>query len=317
MLDSHPQLTVANDTHFIPRALEKSAPPAIQDILREGDVPLTPELVDAVRCYHRFPRLGVDDQAVGRAVQGATTYRELVTRLYDELASLRQKPLAGEKTPGYVRCLPLLHRLFPWARTIHIIRDGRDTALSLMDWATESKGPGRLDLWRQEPLGLAALWWRWQVKSGIDAAPSLAPGRHLQVRYEQLIARPEEELTRIAAFLQIPFAHEMLAYHAGKRRQGPSLSAKSAWLPPTSGLRVWRTQMPPDDLQLFEALAGDLLAKVGYLPRCRKDLARRGRTGGILSRVVEQAPERPVILFRYRFGCHDSGIGGGLHALSG
>jgi len=73
--------------------------------------------------------------AVSYRVQTAT-YREFVTALYDTFAHQNGKPLAGEKTPDYVRRLPLLHALFPWSRSVHIVRDGRNVALSLIDWAT-------------------------------------------------------------------------------------------------------------------------------------------------------------------------------------
>ena len=42
------------------------------------------------------------------------------------------------------------------------------------------------------------------------------------------------------------------------------MSAKKAWLPPTAGLRDWRRDLAPRELELFEALAGDLLEELGY-----------------------------------------------------
>ena len=56
----------------------------------------------------------------------------------------------------------------------------------------------------------------------------------------------------------------MAAYHEGKTRPARGRSAKSAWLPPTPGLRDWRAQMAGRDVELFEALAGDLLSSLGY-----------------------------------------------------
>ena len=68
------------------------------------------------------------------------------------------KPLAGEKTPDYARNLPLLHSLFPWAKFVHLIRDGRNVALSTLEWANEGKGPGRIGLWQEEPVAVCS-WW--------------------------------------------------------------------------------------------------------------------------------------------------------------
>jgi hypothetical protein len=256
MLDNHPSLAVANDTHFIPRVVE--------DVPLGVDPPLTPELVERVRTYKRFYRMELENAAVYGAAKRSGTYREFVSALYSEYGRLRGKPLAGEKTPDYVRRIPFLQALFPWAKTIHIIRDGRDVALSALEWAREDKGPGRLNLWWEEPVAVSALWWRWQVETGRRDGRELGPNLYHEVKYEDLIAHPETLLRELAGFLKLSFSSDMLAYHEGKVRREPGLSAKKAWLPPTSGLRNWRARMPERDLELFEALAGDTLSELGY-----------------------------------------------------
>jgi hypothetical protein len=253
MLDHHPLLAVANDTHFIPRVVDPDG----------GDVALSPEIVDRVLDYHRFGRLGLDDPAVRRAASHTRTYAEFVGALYAQFGARHGKPLAGEKTPDYVRYLPLLGRLFPWSRVVHIVRDGRDVALSALQWARPDKGPGRFALWPEDPVAVCALWWRWQVTSGRTGGRGLG-SRYQEVRYEDLVARPRETVKSLCLFLQLPFAPEMLAYHLGRHREQPGLSAKNAWLPPTPGLRDWRSQMSERDAEVFEALAGDLLSSLGY-----------------------------------------------------
>lgn len=253
MLDHHPLLAVANDTHFIPRAIDPEG----------GDVPLTPGIVDRVLAYHRFPRLGLPEHAVRRAAAGSGSYADFVSALYEMLASRRSKALGGEKTPDYVRHLPLLNRLFPWTRFLHIVRDGRDVALSALEWASPTKGPGRFALWRDDPVAVCALWWRWQVSLGVDGGRD-ASGRYLEVRYEDLVTDPGRIMGDVCRFLDLPFAPETVSFHVGREREGPRLSAKSAWRPPTPGLRDWRAQMPGGDVALFEALAGDVLSDLGY-----------------------------------------------------
>jgi hypothetical protein len=273
MLDHHPRLAVANDTHFIPHALA--------GFPQRVDPPLTLELVSRVRSYRRFPRLGLSDEDVERAAAGARTFSDFVAGLYSRFGQLRGKQLAGEKTPDYVRFLPLLQALFPRARTLHIIRDGRDVCLSALEWATETKGPGKLELWREEPVAVCALWWRRNVSRGRNDGPGLGAHRYREVRYETLVSNPVDELEKIAAFLDLPFAPEMAAYHVGRTRDEPGLSAKSAWLPPTPRLRDWRSAMSDRNVELFEALAGDLLAELGY-----------GRATASISPSIAQVAER-------------------------
>ena len=257
MLDNHPQLAVANDTHFITRAAKR--------ILRKDSQPLlTPELIEAVLSYRRFYRMGLDENEVRSAAENCLTYAEFVGRLYALRGQKKQKRLSGEKTPDYCRKIPQLHQLFPDARFVHIIRDGRNTALSTLNWATESKGPGKWSLWNKDPLGTCALWWRWQAGSGQSAGQELGSKHYFHLKYEDLVAEPESRLEAIARFLDIPYSDDMANYHAGKTRHQPGLSAKSAWLPPVKNLRDWRTSMSAEDAAVFEGIAGGLLKENGY-----------------------------------------------------
>ena len=257
MLDHHPLLAVANEARFMLRIAENGA--------KGADLPLTPESVEWVRSHRRFSTLGLPEGTLDRAAAQANTYKELASGLYAEYGKLHGKMLAGEKTPRYVRYLPLLHNLFPWVKTLHLIRDGRDVALSTLQWAANAnKGPGRFQLWSKQPVAACALWWKWQVSTGCLDGSDLPGERYHEVKYEDLVSRPEKTLRDVTEFLDIPFATEMLSYNEGKVRNGAGLSAKKAWLPPTPGLRDWRTEMAERDLELFEAMAGDLLAKLGY-----------------------------------------------------
>jgi hypothetical protein len=255
MLDAHPRLAVSNDPHFIHEGLPK----------RGGrDVALTPELVERVLACRALRRLGLPEEEIRSAAFRSATYGELVSAIYDEFARSRGKALAGEKTPRYVRFLPLLHGLFPWARILHVIRDGRDVALSMLDWAKPDRGPGRYRLWREQPIAVCALTWRWHVTTGQRDGSVLGPTLYREIGYERLIAEPEVTMRRILAFLELPFAPETVTFHAGRTRNDPRLASKDRWLPPTAGLRDWRAQMAAHDVELFEAIAGDALATLGY-----------------------------------------------------
>ncbi|MHC5027730.1 MAG: sulfotransferase family protein [Planctomycetota bacterium] len=256
MLDNHPMLAVTNDTHFIPHVAKRFE--------LESNTPLTPSVVEAVVSYRRFHRMGLDETSVAAAASSAPTFGAFVANLYSAVAEQRGKQLAGDKTPDYVRNLPLLHRLFPESRSLHIIRDGRDVALSALEWATPEKGPGRIGLWQTEPVAVCALWWRRNVRYGLRDGAVLGPTRHRSISYEMLAAEPENTMTEVADFLQIPDAGEMSRFHVGRTKSASKLSAKAAWLPATKGLRNWRDQLPDRDVALFEALAGDTLDELGY-----------------------------------------------------
>lgn len=253
MLDAHPRLAVAYDSLFIPRVIKGDAPGI--------DPEMTPDIVRTVREHPRFGRLGLSEEGVGRASSGARRYSGFVSRIYDELALLHHKPFAGEKSPGYCRHIPHLHALLPWTKIIHLIRDGRDVALSIRSWG---KGAAKLELARAEPIGVGALWWRRDVSRGCGDGRGLPSSSYREVRYEALVREPESSLRELASFLGLEYSEEMAQYHQGRVKASPGLSAKAAWLPPTQGVRDWRTQLAEEDQELFEAIAGEELAMLGY-----------------------------------------------------
>jgi hypothetical protein len=257
MLDAHPVLTVANDTHFITRAAKR-------ELCIDANPRLDRQLVDSVLSYHRFHRMGLDRDSVLSVAARTQSYAQFVSGLYDLRATQAGKTLSGEKTPDYCRKMPTLHSLFPSARFLHVIRDGRDTALSTLRWASKGKGPGRWDLWQKDPVGCCALWWRWQVGAGRRDGSALGDSVYREVYYEKLVAEPASELSAICGFLGIPFDDQMPRFHEGKTRPAPGRSAKSAWLGPVSGLRDWRRDMSDEDAMVFDGIAGEVLDNSGY-----------------------------------------------------
>ena len=263
MLDNHPDLAVVNDTHLIIYCVRQMGPTAVAEVNEHGDTALTQALVTSLCASRRFHRLGLTEHRVRRLAAKTQTFGGLARAMYAAIAADRGKTYAGEKTPNYVLHIPTLHRLFPEARFVHIIRDGRDVALSILDWATPSKGPGKLALWAEEPEATSALWWRRFVETGRRAGSDLPTSSYAEVRYEALVADPPCELERLAEFLCLPYSSQMAEFHVGRTRSEPGLNAKAAWLGPQIGLRDWRSAMEAESVELFELLAGDLLGELG------------------------------------------------------
>jgi Sulfotransferase family len=257
--DAHPELAIIGELHWLPRWWERRV-----GITPEGII--THELLDMLLTEPRFHKLGLAPERVADLLEEDRPkhYALFVSELFDLHGEVRGKRLVGEKTPGYVRRLQTLNELWPHAKVVHMIRDGRDVALSLLDRTRSQRAAWRLPTWEEDPVTTAALYWEWNVRLGREAGALLGPERYYELSYESLVADPRRECERICAFLGVPYDDAMVRFHEGRTRAEPGLSPKRAWRPVTAGLRNWRGQMAPGDVERFESAAGDLLEEIGY-----------------------------------------------------
>ncbi len=235
-------------------------------------------------------------------------YNDFVSRVFDRFGAARGKLLAGTKNPDYLRHLPALHQLWPNAKFVHIIRDGRDVCLSASDrWKgkRDFKGfpfllyesPDRIfDDWKEDPVTTTALWWELNVRLGRDFGRSLGPTMYYEMRYEALVTNPEDECRALCEFLGLPFDGAMLRHQENfkpRRGAGGKILHARVGLPITSGLRNWRTEMAAMEVARFEAAAGPLLDELHYergvdLPK-RADLDEAARIRGLFNELAGTA----------------------------
>jgi Sulfotransferase family len=294
IFDAHPKLAVINETLWILREARQRI-----SVTRDGLV--TPELVSRLFEYPRFRRLDLRRQDVERllasAGPGPVSYSRFVSSIFDLYGRNRGKHLVGDKSPGYVRELPRLHELWPEAKFIHLIRDGRDIWLSVAGWKKADRSIGQFATYREDPVATTALWWERSVRLGREAGSALGPGLYYEARYEDLVVDPARECRALCAFLGLAYDETMLRFHEGRTRIEPGLTAKRAWLPPMRGLRDWRAQMPAEAVERFEATAGDLLDDLGY-PRAfaRIPVGADEQAARVRSTFTEDARARGRVL---------------------
>ena len=266
MLDAHPDLAVPGESHFIPRLRRRFPDPVPRD-----------ELAAALMRTPHFRHWKVAESSVWDRVRSleAPGFADVMEAAFLANADEHGKRRWGDKTPAYVHAIPLLHGLWPNARFVHLIRDGRDVALSY-----------RSLHWGPDTVWAAAHKWRRDVTEGIRHGQPLGTDRYLEVRYEDLVADPKDTVGGICALADLPFDAAMLDPRA--RRHHPTLSpdegrafhARSEQAV-TAGAREWRTQMSPADVRRFEAVAGALLADLGYERRF-PDVGARDRVEGVI-----------------------------------
>ncbi|MEM9806470.1 MAG: sulfotransferase [Cyanobacteria bacterium P01_D01_bin.56] len=219
MLDHHPQIALSHEFEFTMHLVgENGEPPALD------------------RFYSHLS-LNASFSRSGFHIDRSLTFAELINSFLEQRQN--GKALVG------MTCHQNFDRLrffWPNARYIHILRDPRDVANSVvnMGWAG--------NLW------VAANRWVEAEQMWDVLCQKIPEQQRIEVRFEDLMAKPESELSRVCDFLKLAYDEKMLSY--------PDNSDYA--LPNTAAASRWRTKMPEKDIQLVEARVGDLCSARHY-----------------------------------------------------
>ena len=262
MLDAHPQVAIPHETAFVPSALAL------------GGGAGRDELARFLLGFPTWPDMATSEGELRDALAAVEpfTLADGLRAFYLRYAAVRGKPRWGDKTPSYALHLPAIAAAFPEARFVHLIRDGRDVAVSLRPlWFA----PG------QDMTTLAHEWSRHVLAA--RAAGARLGTRYLEVRYEDLVRDPRLELARVTDLLELPFAAEMLGYFQGATTrllegqarydaagrvlvtQEQRLRNQALAQRPLEPARIgrWRGELTAAEEAEFTARAGALLASLG------------------------------------------------------
>lgn len=231
LLNRHSQLCVPEETHFIPREIK----PFLKE-LKRGKPNDAVEILNSLDIAKKW-NVRVEAHDINHE-EGEKAYAEAVNQLLTHRAAQDNKPCWGEKTPWYLLEIPLLRRLFPEARFIHIYRDGRDVALSIMPLS-----------WGPNNAYTCAHWWKNNIQAWTKTKPELGD-RAFEICYEKFIQNPEPNLHQICKFLNLQYEDSMLSEYELY----------------TSNFGKWKNvfNMKKTELEAFEYIAGDTLSSLGY-----------------------------------------------------
>lgn len=160
------------------------------------------------------------------------------------------KKRIAEKTPHNVTEFAVLHRYFPNAQFVHIVRDGRGVAASLLqqNWVDLTNLQGG-KVWYTQNAGNAGRYWRHIIENADKQRADIPDSQYKVVRYEDLVKQPEATLRDLFEFLGEPWHPEVLTVN-------PVHAAS---------LNIWRTKLSQQQLSEFDAVAGELMKKLGYM----------------------------------------------------
>lgn len=263
MIDAHPDLAIPPETAFIPELLQQ--PP--DDFSWRN-------FFEFVTGFETWKDFHVDPDAFFDLLQrlAPSCLAEAVRCFYQLYAERFAKTRWGDKTPNYGLHLQLISSLLPEARFVHLIRDGRDVAVSIRGlWFAPSNDFREL-----------GADWDWRVRT-IREQGSACP-QYLEVRFEELISNTAFVLRRICAFLELDFHPRMLNYYeysparleeheSRYRPDGALLISKqerqamqslTTRPPNASRCGAWKTVLSHDEHEGFLQTGGSLLKELGY-----------------------------------------------------
>ncbi|NDY95275.1 sulfotransferase [Wenzhouxiangella sp. C33] len=181
---------------------------------------------------------------------------QLVDRVHRLYLNRQQKQRWGQKTPRFVRYMRLLRTHFPGARFVHVVRDPRAVASSLV------RSEVHRSTWYH-----AACRWKNDVAAGLDFERD-HPDEVLRITYERLVNEPEVVLRSVCAFLDLDFQPAMLEYHQrapdayGSYYQG--IHAGLAQPVSARSVHAWQSRTDSSQIALVESICGDLMDELGY-----------------------------------------------------
>ena len=222
MLDGHASIRIPFEFDF-----------AVDAISDGGRYPEVSAYLDYLSSHRIF-------QATGLLSNAQLSYHELVRSYLTQVRDRDRKPIVGGTLHRHFEHLP---GLWPNARYLHLLRDGRDVARSAVRMGWAGNAYMAADVWL-----LAEEAW--------DRLRHQVPSEQLhEVRYEQLVHDPEGVLRGVCEFLGLPYDPNMLRYAERSSYRPPNIAEAAGWNDDGDAR---------EEAQLAEAKIGPMLSARGY-----------------------------------------------------
>lgn len=242
VLNSHSRVAIPVESLFL------------VDYLRAAErVPLSKIVKQCTREYE-LREWEVDPLAIG--METTRTVPDLIEKLHLAYGGFT-KDVWGQKTPRIVRHLDLMERFFPGSRYIHVIRDPRAVAASLI------RSPVHASSARH-----AAMRWRIDVNAGL-AFEARHPEQVMRVYYEDIASRFPDTIQEVCSFLGVQFEPGMLSHHRLRDDTYSQRYYRAVHKNLGSEIRperinAWARELTPREVATVEAICGPLMAQLGY-----------------------------------------------------
>lgn len=299
ILTSHSQVGIAPESAFIVRLYQKYGHIRrfdAQTLARlEADLTNDPISLESHWKVKPSALMANKDEFIG------LTYPEVCAQIYRNFHFVRELgtvDIWGDKNNAYGNYLDVLNHLFPTARFIHVVRDGRAVFNSYKKLKTKPEHKYAPVLPRDART--VALRWVDMVSRIERQLGRRAPGRHISVRYEDVLGDFEPTMHRVCDFLGIDYEDRMRefdqlnrTFELEPREYGWKENTFKPLDPGKTG--SWRSELDPNEIETFEREAGGVLGAYGYglvsgaEVACTSPVLRRALVKGRLKEALRSA----------------------------
>jgi hypothetical protein len=229
------------------------------------------KLLEAWYGTRMFTQSGLDRQEIAAKVMNECRNGGDFLQIVMSAIALKQGVERwADTTPEHILYLHRIKETIPDALVIHIIRDGRDVALS-----TDRMGYIRRLPWDRKPPKMAAgLFWEWMVNKGRRDGRDLGAD-YTEVHFEELIGQPRETLAKLSQFIEQNLDYDQIRGVGIGSVSAPNTSFDGGMAEDFNPVGRWRSGYSADELAVFEGLVGRTLEETGYA-LATKDGAVRG-----------------------------------------
>lgn len=291
-LSAHPEVACRSEGSFFGRGYDREEIP----VYRQPVSSLTRALAvsEELRTWHGLSWNGWSD---GYERDLLSLSRLAVDYFLSKEVTRTGKRIVGDKSPQHTACLEEIHEIYPDARIVHIVRDGRDVAVSAIHhwwrlaldredgvfeltreeldtrdaYLADRSGfeAGGRSIFTEERLRQLARRWAQRVGSAHRAGPALFGERYVEVAYEDLVLDPRPTLGKVLDALgarseDAPLERciEAGSFRRAAKRPPGEEDAGSFFRKGVAG--DWTTRFTQRDRDIYEDVAGDTLAELGY-----------------------------------------------------
>jgi Sulfotransferase domain. len=270
MLNSHPDITIPPECGFIQWWYSKYA---AWSLLDSNDALRVQEFVNDVATSRKIETWHLNFEMLEAEITSLqpSDYGELCACVYSTYAKGRSRipKVWGDKNNYYIHHLQELNYIYPNAKYVAIVRDGRDVACSYRGVSElQSTSVYRPNL----PIKVEEIAAEWTRNNTLirDFFLSKVKGRSFTVRYEDLVQSPATVLTQICDFLKLKYSPQMLEYHKSNSlnedepKEFIDWKKKTLTAPDANNINKFQKILSVGEIAAFNEIADMMLKLYGY-----------------------------------------------------